>query len=571
MKLYTLLVIILSAFISVTSNAQTYGIEEGYFEAPLDIPLVASGSFGELRRNHFHTGVDFKTQGKEGLNVVASAKGYVSRIKVSSGGYGNALYIDHPNGYTTVYGHLKSFNRVIDAYLKREQYSKRLSEVDLIVPANLISVNKGEVVGLSGNSGSSQGPHLHYEIRETATEHPINPLLFGFDLEDTNAPEIADLLVYKFVDGVSQLIFNEPQQFVYKNGNYTLKNTPIMVNEDQIGFGIRVFDSMNAASNKFGIYELRMEVDGEPHFQFDFDKLSFEENRYINAHIDYAEKVNVNKTYQRCYKISGNQLSIYNEVNNNGILNIRDNERYQIKIYIKDFNNNEVTCTFEIQKTGQADDDFLITCSNPMTHFEANEFSRENISINLAENTIYEDICFNYQETKPKSDKAILSSVYHLHHKDVPVHQAFEIAIKPNEKVIPKIRKAVICYLDAKDNEQACDTKWDGQYLKAKTKSFGKYYIKLDEEKPKISPGSFKRGGTYNAKSSFNFKVQDNLSGIKSYNARLNGRWSVVNLDKNRFIFSDFKNAIKGKNTIIIAAEDKAGNFVEYETYFNMK
>jgi len=570
MKSGSLLIIALVAMVTI-ANAQTYGIEEGYFEAPLNIPLVASGSFGELRTNHFHTGVDFKTQGREGLDVFASAKGYVSRIKVSSGGYGNALYIDHPNGFTTVYGHLKSFNRVIDTYLKREQYSKRLSEVDLIVPENLISVNKGETIGQSGNTGSSQGPHLHYEIRETASEHPINPLLFGFDMEDTNAPEISDLLVYKFVDGVSQPIFNEPRQFIFKNGMYTLNEPVIQVNDEQIGFGIRVFDKMNAANNKFGIYELNMEVDGEAYFQFDFDKLSFDENRYINAHIDYAEKVNLNKTYQRCYKIAGNQLSIYNEFNNNGILNLRDNEKHKIKIHIKDFKNNLVTCEFDVQKTGERNEDFLMTCSNPMTHFEANQFDRENITVSLAKNTIYEDICFSYLETKPKSDKSILSPVYQLHYKDVPVHKAFEVAIKPSEKVIPKIRKAVICYLDAKDNEKACDTKWDGQYLKAKTKSFGKYYIKFDEEKPTIKAGNFKRGNTYTAQSSLTFRVSDNLSGIKSYNARLNGRWSVINLDKNRFIFSDFTNAIKGRNTLIIAVEDKAGNFVEYETYFTMR
>lgn len=567
------IVVLIFSFIALTAitNAQTYGIEEGYFEAPLSVPLEASGSFGELRSNHFHTGVDFKTQGREGLEVKASAKGYVSRIKVSSSGYGNALYIDHPNGYTTVYGHLKSFNRVIDAYLKREQYSKRLSEVDLTVPENLISINKGEVLGLSGNTGSSQGPHLHFEIRETASEYPINPLLFGFKMEDTLAPEILDLLVYKFVDGVSQPMFNESLQFVLKNGVYTLKNSPIQVSDDQIGFGIRVFDKMNAGNNTFGIYELTMEVDGRTHFQFDFDKLSFDENRFINAHIDYAEKINVNKTYQRCYKVSGNQLSIYNESNNNGIISLRDNEKHTIKFLIKDFYNNLVTCVFEIQKKGKQQEDFLITCSNPMTHFQANEFSNENISLNLRENTIYEDICFNYLETKPKNDQSILSSVFHLHHKDVPVHKAFDVAIKPNEKVIAKIRKAVICYLDSKDREAACNTRWDGQYLKTQTKNFGKYYLKLDEEKPKISPGSFKKGRTYNAQSSFNFKVEDNLSGIKSYNARLNGRWSVINLDKNQLIFSDFKNAINGKNTLIIAVEDKVGNFVEYETHFTMK
>jgi len=566
-------VVLIFSFIvlSTITNAQTYGIEEGYFDAPLDIPLIASGSFGELRTNHFHTGVDFKTQGREGLKVYASAKGYVSRIKVSSGGYGNALYIDHPNGYTTVYGHLKSFNRVIDAYLKREQYSKRLSEVDLTIPENLISINKGEEVGLSGNSGSSQGPHLHYEIRETASEYPINPLLFGFKMEDTNAPEISDLLVYKFVDGVSQPVFNEPQQFVFKNGTYTLSNSTIQVSDDQIGFGIRVFDRMDAANNKFGIYELRMEVDGEPHFQFDFDKLSFDENRYINAHIDYSEKVNLNKTYQRCYKVSGNQLSIYNESNNNGIINLTDNEKHQVKIFIKDFSNNSVTCAFEVQKNEERKEDFLITCSNPMTYFQANEFSRENISVSMAKNTIYEDICFNYLETQAKNDKDILSPVYHLHHNDVPVHQAFEVAIKPTNNVINKIRKAVICYLDAKDREQACNTNWDGEYLRADTKNFGKYYLKVDEEKPTISQGSFRKGKTYNAQSSFTFKVQDDLSGIKSYNARLNGRWSVINLDKNQLIFSDFKNAIKGRNTIIIAVVDKVDNFVEYETYFTMK
>ena len=160
-----------------------------YFVKPLDIPLILSGTFGELRSNHFHSGLDIKTQQREGLNVYASAEGYVSRIKISHWGYGKALYITHPNGYTTVYGHLKKFSPTIEAYVKRHQYEKEKFQIQLFPKEDELKVTKKQVVALSGNSGGSGGPHLHYEIRD-ANARPTNPMLFGIEIKDTKAPQI---------------------------------------------------------------------------------------------------------------------------------------------------------------------------------------------------------------------------------------------------------------------------------------------------------------------------------------------------------------------------------------------
>ena len=160
-------------FISVSMAQNSY--PQDYFQSPLEIPLILSGTFAELRSNHFHSGLDIKTQQQSGLKVMAAASGFVSRIKVSHFGYGKALYITHPNGYTTVYAHLQNFNPEIDAYIKHRQYKNESYEIELFPKAGELLVNNGDIVAYSGNTGGSGGPHLHFEIRNKQ-EHPMNPM-----------------------------------------------------------------------------------------------------------------------------------------------------------------------------------------------------------------------------------------------------------------------------------------------------------------------------------------------------------------------------------------------------------
>ena len=314
---------------------------KNYFIEPVSIPIFLSGSFGELRSNHFHAGIDIKTQGKEGLNVFATADGYVSRIKVQQLGYGKAIYITHPNGYTSVYGHLSKFADEIEKHVKSIQYKKEnYATENLYFKKDKFSVKKGEIIAYSGDTGGSGGPHLHYEIRDTETEHVINPLLFGLKVEDTTAPAFRALKVYALSSDARINQQRKSFQIPIKNlgiGKYIADR---ITASSVIGFGVNVFDRFNKAPNKNGIYSLEMLVNGQRFYYHDVETFSFSESKFLNLHIDYEHYKKYKRRYQKTYKVTSNRLSTYKDLINNGKINIQKNLNYTIEIIAKDFEGN---------------------------------------------------------------------------------------------------------------------------------------------------------------------------------------------------------------------------------------
>ena len=288
MKVLSFLVFVLFSSLGIFAQ-QAY--PQDYFRSPLDIPLNLAGNFGELRTNHFHAGIDIKTAQQEGLKIYSAAEGYVSRIKVSAVGYGYALYITHPNGFTTLYGHLKSYSPKIDEYVKRNQYLLKSFSVDLFPEPNELPVAKGEVVALSGNTGGSGGPHLHFEVRETSTEKLINPLLFGFQVTDKIAPSITGIWIVPMNETSSVNGGKVPLSFPTKTytGACALKTTTAPTVYGDFGFAIHTSDMLNGNENKCGIYRIELFVDGLQVYGQRMDKLEFETNRAMNAHTIYEK------------------------------------------------------------------------------------------------------------------------------------------------------------------------------------------------------------------------------------------------------------------------------------------
>ena len=312
-----------------------------YFRSPLDIPIFLSGSFGELRSNHFHAGLDIKTQGKEGLKVFAVADGYVSRIKVQQFGYGKAIYITHPNGFTSVYGHLSKYNGEIDKYVKSVQYKKENYQTgNLFFKEDKFPVKKGEIIAFSGDTGGSGGPHLHFEIRNTKTESIINPLFFGLKVEDTKPPVIQSLKVYTINSASRINQQNKSFQIPIKNIKVGKYKADRISASGIIGFGISVFDRFNKAPNKNGIYSLEMLVNGKRFYYHNVETFSFSESKYLNLHIDYEHFKKYKRRYQKTHKVTANKLSIYQDLINNGKINIQKGLNYTIEIIAKDFENN---------------------------------------------------------------------------------------------------------------------------------------------------------------------------------------------------------------------------------------
>src|SRR5690606_21178437 len=310
MKLILFFLFFTSTILSAQNN-----YPQDYFGSPLEIPLILSGNFAELRSNHFHSGLDLKTQQRIGLKVLAAADGYVSRIKIQHYGYGKTLYVTHPNGYTTVYAHLSEYSSIIEAYVKKHQYEVESYEIEMFPATGELLVSKGELIAYSGNTGGSGGPHLHFEIRDK-DELPMNPLLFGYDIKDTSKPVISSLYVYPLGEGSSvnnSLRRQKLKLTLLKNGDYGAESVTAL---GDIGFAINTFDRQDLAANANGVYNIQTFINGSQNFEVDFRKFSFDETNRLNRFIDYEHFKTAKERIQKLFN-DNNDLSILKSINNN--------------------------------------------------------------------------------------------------------------------------------------------------------------------------------------------------------------------------------------------------------------
>ena len=536
-----------------------------YFGLPLAIPTQLSGNFGELRPNHFHAGFDFKTQKKEGLNVFASAEGYVSRIKISTFGYGKAIYITHPNGFTTVYGHLKSLNIAIESYLNINQYKEKSYEVDLYLKPNQLPIKKGEIIALSGNTGGSDGPHLHFEIRDSQTEKIINPLFFGFDviIKDTQKPAISNVLVYPIDENT--VINKSKNPFMVdltlqKDGSYYCDK--ILANGN-IGFGINTFDLSDLSWDRNAIYKVETFLNGKTIFGYQFDSYAFDEMRYINALIDYSRYKIMGQRVQKLFMKTPFPLSIVKPYDNNGIINVTQNTNQICRIEVSDFNNNKTTITIPIENSLEPAIDTLKVKKTKYFIKQNKEYNFEkgNWSLYIPKGTFYDDFYLNFEE---KANALLLDN------ENIPVHSNFVIAVidsissqKDKEKMfIGAIQDNKIYYNYTKLKENTFTTY---------TKNWGKFILIKDTVSPTIKITKNIEGKWVSDKKTIEFTINDELSGIKTYDGYLNGNWILFEYDyKSKKMFHNFDDGIvaEGKNDLKVVVTDNVGNSTTFETQF---
>lgn len=549
-------------FITFLSFGQDY--PKDYFISPLDIPLDLSGSFGELRNNHFHSGIDLKTKGVEGLPVYAVADGYVSRIKISTWGYGKAIYITHPNGYTSVYGHLQKANGNIEDLVHKKHYEKESFEIELFLKPSELPVKKGEVIAFSGNSGGSGGPHLHFEIRDTKSELIINPLLFGYDklVVDKYKPKVNSILVYPLNDTIA--VNNEfmPQAIslsVNDEGTYV---THKVASNGAIGFGMNVFDNMTNAYNKNGIYKVSTFVNGVPYFSYKFDTFSFDESKHINYFIDYYRLKNMGQRFQRMFMNNEYPLSIVNQNKRDGILKVQPAASYTYKIVVEDFSQN--TSTIEIpvvyKKVERVKGD---TINSDKKIKAKNEyiFEEENCTITFPANTFYEDF---------KMKMSVKDGILHLHEDEIPVKNSFSLSFDVSKLSEEQKKKSFIAYLDGR-NISYIKSYLKGNNLSAKVKKLGNYKVVQDTTAPKVYGINFSEGKTIDAFSIISVKIADDLSGIDTYKGYLNGNWILMEYDyKTKKLVHTLADTIyvKGKNEFKLVVTDEMNNSTTFESYF---
>ena len=538
-------------------------IPKDYFRSPLNIPTQLAGNFGELRPNHFHAGFDFKTKQKEGLAVFAAGDGYISRIKISPFGYGNAIYITHPNGYTTVYGHLQKAYKKVQEYIKNEQYKQESFEVELFPTPIDLPILKGDTIALSGNSGGSEGPHLHFEFRDTQTEKVINPLLFGFDslLKDSKRPNIASLLVYP-IDSTS--VVNESQIPVLVNialqpdGSYISEKIKA---KGQIGFGILCSDLDNVSYNNNGIYQVKAMSNGIPSFGYKFDSFTFDEGRYVNALIDFLRYKRTGQRFQKLFMKNPFDLSIIEKSQSNGILKVVPNFAFNYRIEVLDFFQNQTAISIPIEYDAQP---AVVLEKTKKTNYylKANSdsnYEKENMSVFFPAHTFYEDFYFDFEV----KDKTMT-----VHNESVPVHSNFKVTIV--DSTIANPEKTFIGSIEGKKIKYN-STKFAKGTFTTYTKNLGQFKLVQDTIAPKIRSLKDIENIDLTKFKSISFKITDDLSGVKSYKGYINGKWVLFEYDyKFHTIIHRFEDALllDGKNEFKLIVSDNVGNSTIFETSF---
>ena len=559
------IILALLLLFSISFNAQSI-YPQDYFSSPLDIPLVLSGTFAELRSNHFHSGMDIKTQQRTGLKVKAAADGYVSRIKVSHYGYGKALYITHPNGYTTVYAHLKSFAPEIEDYVKKQQYKNESYEIELFPKAQELLVTKGNLVAYSGNSGGSGGPHLHFEIRDNA-ERPMNPMLFGVDIKDSKLPTVTSIYAYPLDENSYVNNSNKKQALrliPLKNGDYIVENINAFGN---IGFGIGTWDRQDLAANKNGVYNIQTFVNGSKNFELDFKRFSFDETKHINQLIDYNHFRVKRQRIQKLFR-KNNPLSIYKDIFNEGILTIEDSTYSVFKIKVSDFKNNTSWVTVSVK--GQKNSTFNTESKEETPYYiYANKnttLKERSVNVTVFPETFYEDF---YMDFNVNADTLTL-------HKDViPLKKSVKISYDISKYNPEDKNKLFIARLSGyKKTPYYSFTKREGDTLSTYTKTLGTFALAKDEEKPTITPINFKKGQWLSKYRFLKIKINDVVSGVSNYRATVNGKWILMEYDyKTKMLTHDFNNGVitDTKNNLKVIVTDNVGNSSTFETIFYRK
>jgi hypothetical protein len=536
-----------------------------YFSNPIDEKIILSGTFAELRTNHFHSGIDIKTKGIEGLNVFSSAEGYVSRIKVSHFGYGKALYITHPNGFTTVYAHLKKFSPKIEEYVKSKQYEIEEYEIQLFPKKETLKINKSELIAFSGNTGGSSGPHLHFEIRDSK-ERPINPMLFGIKVDDSIKPSIYDLYAYPItkqshVNGKNKR--EKIKLLKLRNGDYT---TPTIEADGLISFGVIASDRQDYAMNKNGVSSIKSYHNSQKVIEINFDRFSFDETKHINRFIDFGYYKQNKKRIQKLFIEKNNPLSIFKFNKDKGLIRLNDNKESFYLIDIFDYCGNKTNIRIPI-KNKVINKKFEFIEDMSLTEINAEKttiLGNDLTSVKIPSDAFYENV---------KIDFRIMGDTIKIHKPTIPLKKSIEVSFNV-KNYADNMKHLFIGSVNDNGTLSYIPTKLIGNYIKAKTRSLGTYTIGIDRDSPEIKPINFTNLDWISNNNFLKIKISDKVSGIKNYRATVNGDWILMEYDhKTKTLTHDFKDGIikKVENNLELLVTDNAGNSSKFDLKFYRK
>ena len=544
-----------------------------YFQSPVSSSIRLSGTFGELRPDHFHSGIDIKSAtGRVGQPILAAADGFVDRVKVQASGYGNVLYVKHPNGYTTLYAHLDRFAPEIEKYVRENQYGKETFEIDLKPAEGRFPVKKGQEIAKLGNTGGSSGPHLHFEIRNSLTDKMLNPQLFNLPIADNVAPEIRDMKVY-FLTGNREVLSSKALPLQRdKKGQIGLEGDTVRFAADRIGFGVKAYDHMNGLNNDNGVYAIELFADDQLAYEWRMGELDNEETRYNNAHMDYAARKRFGAWFHRCFVLPGNFLNNYVRTETLGAVALSKEKPVKIKLKVTDAGGNASVINFwALRDVVEEPPVPALPFQYAFDYQQENTIALENFHLRMPIGALYESLQFRYSAS-PSDEAGQYSPLHHLQDTRTPLHKYIEIGIKPDNLPEDLRSKAVIaaCNDGRPDN---CGGVWVNGMLKTQVRSFGDYCIMADTDPPSIIPVIF--GDDMRKKNAIAFRIRDNFAisgkgrGLR-FRGTIDGQWVLFEFDqkRERITYTFDEHVPPGKHKLHLTVTDDRDNEAFFEGTF---
>lgn len=576
-RLYAITLIFATLAVA-TLSAQTLNPDD-YLYPLKNVAGYYSSNFGEIRTNHFHSGVDFKTDGVEGKEVVAVADGYVSRIFQSPSGYGLALYVTHPNGTTSVYAHLQKFRKDIADYVFAERHRQKRHRIDLYCKPDQFRVTQGQVIALSGNSGSSGGPHLHFEIRETASQKPLNTIAAGLFSPKDDLPPIISRLHYIEVDSIGGVPCHSPRKsydVVRREGaTYRLRDSlPIEVGRRGY-FIIEASDRKNDTQNRYGVYHIVAEIDQDPYFEYRNDGFTFSTTRYCNSVAYYPLQRTSRNEVIRLAGQQGATKIFYPTLIDEGVITTSEGDEREVSIRVTDDCLN--TSTLEFAVVGKPDEECFVGKEPDYEKLARcdQRFETEAdgiVGIDIPAGALYEstEIELKRSEVKIKADSTIvvLSDAYMVGSRDIPLHKAMSITLHcPVEQSLES--HAAIAAVGDKGELSYVGGTMHNSHISQNTSSFGIFCVVADTTSPTITP-NFKRGADCRERKKITFVLKDNFSGIATYNATIDGRWVAIDYQRGRASIDLVAEGIAGgiEHSITFSVTDSCGNKASWKGTF---
>jgi murein DD-endopeptidase MepM/ murein hydrolase activator NlpD len=558
-------------FSFLNAESQTTGrskYPQGYFGNPLDIPMSLTANFGELRPGHWHMGLDLRTEQKENLPVKASAAGYIAHVGIRPLSFGKFIIINHANGYSTLYAHLNQFYPELEKYVSEKQTEKESWAIELDFSPNDFKVKQGNEIAKSGNTGGSQGPHLHFEIIDTKSGRSLNPLLFGFNIKDDVSPAISRLALY---DRSISTYLQTPQMIsvIKTDSGYFTKPGKILTGYKKLSFAITATDRVSGSNGANGIYAAYLNYDSSPQIAFIIDSMNYRESDYINAHIDKRYRNAGGPLVQHLSMLPGFKGRVYEELGGTGLVELNDTLVHDVKIEVFDANENLSTLNFQLQYS-EIVAEKLKRPSNSrlLVPNEVNIIEEKEFEVYMPENCLYDSIPFAYDQQEIFSPNAITAQ-HRFGDPVYPLHSAFSVRIKPLKSIGDGLRNKLMMLKEWKGARSVRKAEWQNGWIAASFDNLGIFQAFIDTAAPTINaPAKGKDTLDLSPLNKIVFTPADNFA-VRSFRAELDGKWLMFSNDKGRsFVYIFDEQCPYGIHELKVSVEDLVGNKTERTWWF---